>query len=203
MYLSFARYKYRRKSKTMFKQIISVFNRSKFNYFNKSRPVSLNQAKTKASSLAGFTLVELLVVISIIGFLTVASVVVFNIVRMNARDAVRVGNVSTVSRALAMYLNDSKTGYPSSTGECLKVGSGVGKELKDAQVLLAVPTDPLWPDTLPAQPSNVTDGVAVSPSQNFCYYYYSGFSNQYKISFFLESNSKSGNAGINTTIVTQ
>ena len=32
----------------------------------------------------GFTLIELLVVISIIGFLVVASVVVFNIVRMNA-----------------------------------------------------------------------------------------------------------------------
>lgn len=146
----------------------------------------------------GFTLIELLVVISIIGFLTVSSVVIFNIVRMNARDTVRVGNVATVTRALAIYLNDSTTGYPASTGECLNASSGVGAELKAAKVLLTVPTDPLWPAVVP---SNITAGVAVSPSQNFCFYYFSEFNNQYKISFFLESNSKSGNAGINTTVV--
>ncbi|MBI2459717.1 MAG: type II secretion system protein [Parcubacteria group bacterium] len=148
----------------------------------------------------GFTLIELLVVISIVGFLTVASVVVFNIVRMNARDAVRAGNMATITRALAMYLNDSRTGYPASTGECLKQSSGVGAELKAAQVLLTVPLDPLWANTLPG---NVSSGLAVSPSANFCYYFFSEFNNQYKISFFLESNSKSGNAGINTTVVTQ
>ncbi len=142
----------------------------------------------------GFTLIELLVVISIIGFLTVSSVVVFNIVRMNARDAVRAGNIATISRALAMYLNDSTTGYPASTGQCLQQSSGVGAELKASKVLLAVPLDPLWPS---AAPSNVSGGAAVSPSQNFCYYYFSGSGNQYNISFFLESNSKSGNAGIN------
>lgn len=143
---------------------------------------------------AGFTLIELLVVISIIGFLTVASVVVFNIVRMNARDAVRAGNIATITRALAMYLNNSTIGYPASTGECLTRSSGVGSELKGDQVLLTVPLDPLWPAALPG---NVSGGVAVSPSQNFCYYYYSDANNQYKISFFLESNSKSGNTGIN------
>lgn len=146
---------------------------------------------------AGFTLIELLVVISIIGFLTVASVVVFNIVRMNARDTVRVGNIATIKRALAMYLNDSPTGYPpSNPGQCILAGSGVGKELKDGQVLLAVPVDPLWPT---AAPSSITNGVAVSPSQNFCYYYFSDDKDQYRISFYLESTSKSGNAGINIT----
>lgn len=143
----------------------------------------------------GFTLIELLVVISIIGFLTVSSVVVFNVVRMNARDAVRVGNIAVIKRALAMYLNDSAIGYPASTGECIQQSSGVGAELKASNVLLVAPSDPLWPNVLP---SNVNGGVAVSPSQNFCYYF-SGSGNQYNISFFLESNSKSGNAGINTS----
>lgn len=150
--------------------------------------------------LSGFTLIELLVVISIIGFLAVVSAVIFNIVRMNARDAVRVGNIATISRALAMYLNDSTTGYPASTGECLKESSGVGAELKAAKVLLIVPLDPLWVNT---SPDSVSGGIAVSPAQNFCYYYFSDFNNQYKISFFLESNSKSGNVGINTAITTQ
>lgn len=180
----------------MFKQISDTVKRMKFNYFNKHSFALLNSTRSAPSNLAGFTLIELLVVISIIGFLTVASVVVFNIVRMSARDAVRVGNIATMKRALAMYLNDSATGYPASTGECLKVSSGVGAELKASKVLLAVPVDPLWPIVLP---SNVTSGLAVSPSQNFCYYYFSEYNNQYKISFFLESNSKSGNAGINTT----
>lgn len=143
----------------------------------------------------GFTLIELLVVISIIGFLTVSSVVVFNIVRMNARDTVRVGNVATIKRALAMYLNDSLTGYPASAGECLKAGSGVGKELMDAKVLLVTPTDPLWPAVVPV----ATNGVPTPGQTNFCYFYYSGAMDQYKVSFFLESNSKAGNAGINTT----
>ena len=146
--------------------------------------------------IKGFTLIELLVVISIIGFIIVSSVAVFNIVRMNARDAVRVGNIATIKRALTMYLNDSLTGYPASNGECINAGSGVGKELKDAKVLLDVPVDPLWSA---AVPSDITSGFAVSPSQNFCYYYFSDVMNQYEISFFLESNSKAGNAGINTT----
>ena len=182
----------------MIKQIFNSVNRLKLNYFNKNQFASLNQIKTALSSSAGFLLIELLVVISIIGFLAVASVVVFNAVRMNARDAIRVGNVAAITRALAMYFNDSNTGYPASTGECLKASSGVGAELKAAQVILAVSTDPVWPDV---SPGSVDNGVAVSPSQNFCFYYYSDRSNQYKISFFLESNSKSGNAGINTTIV--
>lgn len=148
----------------------------------------------------GFTLIELLVVISIIGFLAVSSVVVFNIVRMNARDTVRVGNVATIKRALAMYLNDSLTGYPQTSlgvGQCLSATSGVGAELKAKQVLLVVPVDPLWPAADPKP--NVTNGVPNVGQKNFCYFYYSNVGNQYKISFFLESNSKAGNVGINTT----
>lgn len=162
----------------------------------KSGLAPLNPTKSARGNLMGFTLIELLVVISIIGFLTVASVVVFNIVRMNARDAVRAGNIATVKRALAMYLNDSTTGYPASTGECLTAASGVGSALKSSQDLVIVPVDPLWPATAPG---NVSGGYAVSPSANFCYYYFSNNRDRFQISYFLESNSKSGNAGINTT----
>ncbi len=154
-----------------------------FNQFNK---VKLNFNKP------GFTLIELLVVISIIGFLTVASVVVFNIVRMNARDTVRVGNIATVKRALAMYLNDSATGYPASTGECIAAGTGVGAELKAAQVLLEVPTDPLWPAAAPA-------GGDVQNGSNFCYYYKSETRDTYSIGYYLESNSRAGQSGAHLT----
>ncbi|MDD4901260.1 MAG: type II secretion system protein [Patescibacteria group bacterium] len=144
----------------------------------------------------GFTLIELLVVISIIGFLAVVSVAIFNVVRMNARDAVRAADISTIKRALAMYLNDSATGYPASTGECLNAVGGVGAALEQAQVLVTVPRDPLWPATAPG---SVSGGFAVSPSKNFCYYYFSNVRDQFKISYYLESSSKSGDAGIHTT----
>ena len=87
----------------------------------------------------GFTLIELLVAISVIGFIIAAAAVTFNIVRMNSRDAVRAGNIATIKRALAMYLNDSTTGYPPSTGECLTASSGTGADLKAANVVLGVP----------------------------------------------------------------
>lgn len=144
----------------------------------------------------GFTLIELLVVISIIGFITVSSVVVFNIVRMNARDTVRVGNVATIKRALAMYLNDSLTGYPASVGECLTATSGVGAELKAKQVLLDVPVDPLWPGpNIPYIPSpNVAGDL-----DGFCYYYKSVSFDTYEIAYFLESSSKAGQSGSHLT----
>jgi len=156
----------------------------------------LNPARSARSNLTGFTLIELLVVISIIGFLAVSSMVVLNAARKGARDATRVANIASVKRVLAMYLNDSQTGYPSSAGECLRASAGVGQILLTAKVSLVMPVDPLWPTTVP---SNVTAGFAVSPSANFCYYYYSNASNTFKISYYLESNSKAGNIGINTT----
>lgn len=153
---------------------------------------NISRGKFKYGAWAGFTLVELLVVISIIGFLTVSSVVVFNIVRMNARDAVRVGNIATIKRALAMYLNDSTTGYPASTGECISAGSGVGAELKAAQSLLDVPLDPLWPTAAPANGD-------VENATNFCYYYKSETRDTYSIGYYLESSSKSGESGPHLT----
>ncbi len=136
----------------------------------------------------GFTLVELLVVISIIGFLTVASVVAFNMVRMQSRDAIRVANIATINRALAMYLNDSFTGYPTSTGECLSGDSGVGAELKAAEMIIKVSTDPLWEAEEP-NPDIYGD------TDGFCYHYASNNKDEYQLSYYLESNSKSGDAG--------
>ncbi|MDO8668432.1 MAG: hypothetical protein Q7K35_05090 [bacterium] len=145
--------------------------------------------------IKGFSLTVLLAILSIIGLIAVVSAVVFNSVRMNTRDATRVANNATITRALAMYLKDSRTGYPPSTGECLKSSSGVGSDLLGAGVLLVVPVDPLWSTAAPTQ----TGGAPNAGQTDFCYFYYSKVSDQYKISFFLESSSKAGPAGINTT----
>lgn len=181
----------------MLKQIFSRVNRPKFNCFNKNKPVSFTPTPNFGVSLhskRGFTLIELLVVISVIGFLTVSAIVIFNIVRMNARDAVRVGNIATIQRALAMYLNDSATGYPSSAGECLNAGAGAGFAMSNARVLITVPLDPLWSASAPNPIPNATPPYTTD-SDGFCYYYVSTAYNQYQIYYFLESNSKSGSAG--------
>ncbi|MFH1427122.1 MAG: type II secretion system protein [Patescibacteria group bacterium] len=146
----------------------------------------------------GFTLIELLVVISIIGFIAAASVVSFNIVRMQSRDAVRSGNVSTLNRALALYLNDFGT-YPApaggyGSGECLS-SAGAGSSLISAETIVNIPIDPLWTAAPSTFNGGATTDYAVAPSANFCYWYYAT-SNSYYISYYLESNSNAGDSGI-------
>jgi len=152
----------------------------------------------KNKTRAGFTLIELLVVIAIIGILSTLTMAAFNNSRKSGRDAVRAENIATITNALAMFLNDSPVGYPASTGECLNSGSGVGAELKTSVVLPNIPLDPLWPAITPVDAD--TDGVPDNDQTNFCYYYFSNDTKQYKISYFLELKSNAGNAGINTLV---
>jgi len=59
----------------------------------------------------GFTLLELLVVIAIIGILSSVAVVSFNSARGKARDAKRIADASSVSKAIAIYFDDQGA-YP-------------------------------------------------------------------------------------------
>lgn len=59
----------------------------------------------------GFTLVELLVAIGIIGILSSIAVVSVSNVRAKARDAKRIGDVKQVQTALESYFND-RNAYP-------------------------------------------------------------------------------------------
>jgi prepilin-type N-terminal cleavage/methylation domain-containing protein len=74
----------------------------------------------------GFTLVELLVVVAIIGILAAVSVVSLNTARARARDSRRVADVRQIQTALELYYNDMGT-YPAAVapGGEIKAGNTV------------------------------------------------------------------------------
>jgi len=63
----------------------------------------------KILSAKGFTLVELLVVISIIGILSSLAIVSLNSARFKARDAQRLADFKQLYTALALYYDNSST----------------------------------------------------------------------------------------------
>src|SRR3990167_6925122 len=65
-----------------------------------------------SSSVRGFTLIELMVVITIIGLLASSVLVALGNARAKARDARRTADSRQVMTALELYANDHTDGYP-------------------------------------------------------------------------------------------
>ncbi len=68
---------------------------------NKQRPLRL-----------GFTLIELMVVVAIIGVLMAAGIVAFTNAQQNARDARRRADVDAISKALEQHYFNNTFAYP-------------------------------------------------------------------------------------------
>ena len=85
---------------------------------------SLKQNRKK-----GFTIIELLVVISIIGLLSTISVVSLNGARIKSRDAKRVSDISQLKTAIELYFNDQ--GYYPAEGVPVSLGTGTKLVLCD------------------------------------------------------------------------
>jgi len=81
----------------------------------------------RKSGSKSFTLVELLVVISIIGLLSSIIIVSVNGVRKKARDAKRLADMQQIVKALMLYYDDKNGRFPGSTssyGESEPLGCG-------------------------------------------------------------------------------
>lgn len=64
---------------------------------------SATSDKKSMSVRSGFTIVELLIVIVVIGILAAISIVAYNNVAAKARDSQRLQDVATINKALDMY----------------------------------------------------------------------------------------------------
>jgi general secretion pathway protein G len=117
----------------------------------------------------GFTLIEILVVVTIIGLLTATATVTYTAFLKQSRDAKRKADLEQVRAALEMYRSNSNT-YP------------VGAVW--ATTLNVLKTPVVYIQTLPSDPKNPTYT-----------YYYSGSISDYTIGTYLESGGTTCVAG--------
>jgi len=120
-------------------------------------PTSTGSTQLTTSSLSvnkGFTLVELLVVVTIIAILSVIGIAIYTGVQKTARDARRVGDVDAITGALEANYNSGSGTYSTLAGANFSSGS--------------VPIDPLDTSTGGYQYNARSDDDAsgASPSDN-------------------------------------
>ena len=134
----------------------------------------------------GFTLVELLVVISIIGILSSFAVVQLNQARIKARDALRKGDMSQMRTALNLYYDD-ELGYPiCGTWSGTSEDFGATADCYNGALTTALSggTRPYMAN-IPTDPKNPTN----SPSQSATYLYrYVSNGSEYAITYRLEES---------------
>ena len=144
---------------------------------------------TNKNYFRGFTIIEMLIVVSI--FAILASIILARVVsaKANARDAKRVESIRQLENALDLYRN-SNNRYPicnpevvvNGTSDCLSVA------LISAEAMSTTPVDPTGE-------SSGTCGLADS----FVYCYQSADGVSYTIRYHLETNTIKSNGWYNET----
>jgi len=96
--------------------------------------------KKKRRPNQGFTLMELLIVIAILGLLATIGLVSFRSSQIKGRDTQRKSDLGQIQRALEMYYNDYGS-YPAA----LPGGGGSWQDAKGTLYMKEVPKDPKDP----------------------------------------------------------
>lgn len=136
---------------------------------------------TRAGSVSarrGFTIVELLIVIVVIGILAAISVVAYTGIQDRARDSQRISDIQTIVKALEIYKTNNGV-YPDEVGTTNASGWEVTHNGTSATNFLSALVSNQGVSKVPVDPRNfgVNTGVAASlnpsrGSSNFTYYYH-------------------------------
>jgi len=122
----------------------------------------------------GFSLIELLVVIGIIGLLSTMAVSGFKLVQQRGRDSKRVSDIKTIRNGLELFSIEANR-YPiySAPGICINGNDALSLELINASAIKnRIPSDPLptWRDDL-----------------DHCFRYMSEDGSTYELRYYLET----------------
>ena len=130
---------------------------------------------THDSPVRGFTLIELMVVITIIGLLASSVLVALGNARAKARDARRTADIRALMTALELYNNDN-TGYPASAGDAIQNVTAISGLV------------PAYLDKLPIDPRGTGSGTSMGDTVGNFEYVYQAASNKdgYGIRMFYE-----------------
>lgn len=134
----------------------------------------------------GFTLVELLVVVAIIGLLAGIAVVSVNSVRVKARDAKRIADVKQIQNALELYNNTKGGQYPlNKTGDVPLTGmviseGGIDTVTNTANMVAPPKGGEIYINVIPDDPTTGQDYVykqcePVATALTYCRSYFIEF----------------------------
>lgn len=132
----------------------------------------------------GFTVLEVLIVVALFGFLATLAAVSLNTARARMRDAQRLSDVSQLRAVMSQYWLERNT-YPTASGLFLgRPGDNADTLVGTGFVEASVATPPVYLERMP-----------VGPSRNE-WYRYSGGVNGYSLRFRTESDTSFGSANV-------
>ncbi|MFH1620799.1 MAG: prepilin-type N-terminal cleavage/methylation domain-containing protein [Patescibacteria group bacterium] len=134
--------------------------------------------------MSGFTILEVLVVLLVVGILASVAIYSLNLSRASNRDSKRISDISVIRASLTQYWLQNAV-YPTSEAVDLgRPGAGADKLAKAGFVAKDSPSVPVFLDQVPTGPKAGE------------YYRYKGSSKGYSLRFSTERTTAYGEAGI-------
>lgn len=124
---------------------------------------------------AGFTIVELLIVIVVIAILAAISIVAYSGIQQRGRDSQRKSDIATIVKSLEMYYIDNGKYPPGSctSGASCTIGSSWSTTADDSWPNLATHLVPKYISSLPADPVSKPGASPLLSTGNYNYAYFS------------------------------